>query len=346
MDFPNRDLTFPEDVFDWKNIDTFYRWLTLHPKWVNITSAISSRVRDVMQMVEKIHYLDKRNDGTAYMYHPVRVSYASVARWGFISPNAIMTRIAHDTLEDHPKNWREIFQTMWLQGFRNILALATGWFWSHDKEWLEWSICRKEMIEFFLEKIETIEQNISPENRKYIESGAIFRKSGVLQEYSFLRDIIRMLNPVDPIHKAKNDSIYAHNLDSQDSYRIQAAIAYYRNELIISGYQKKGKVFTGEDEGYIGLWNYLFFTEYNCRDKLEDVLDNMTDMKKREETKPWSIKKRRIKAYILWIKLKNLWMMDEYSRLSKAFSDAGYTMLQDAEVFTALQESYTSSELH
>ena len=62
--------------------------------------------------------------------------------------------------------------------------------------------------------------------------------NNIAQEYYNTFDIIRILNPKDPIEKAKADSRYAHNLDSQEIQRIVAAIGLYRDEIIIPKYKK------------------------------------------------------------------------------------------------------------
>ena len=40
------------------------------------------------------------------------------------------------------------------------------------------------------------------------------------------------------------------------------------------------------DEEYIALGNYIYFTENDTRRKLQDMLDNMSDMETMEKIKP------------------------------------------------------------
>jgi hypothetical protein len=69
---------------------------------------------------------------------------------------------------------------------------------------------------------------------------------------------------------------------------------------------------------------------------MEDILD-------REEAKPGTVQKRRIKAYILGCKLKYYGMNHEYSQLAKAFIDIGSSMIRDDEVISILANSSSFS---
>lgn len=83
---------------------------------------------------------------------------------------------------------------------------------------------------------------------------------------------------------------------------------------------------------YIALGNYIYFTRENARDKVADMYDNMGDMAERERDRPGYTEKRRIKAYILGVKLREYKMKDEYRRLEDAFQKAGSSMLSDTKV--------------
>jgi hypothetical protein len=63
------------------------------------------------------------------------------------------------------------------------------------------------------------------------------------------------------------------------------------------------------------------------------MLHNMSDM---HQMGSEYIQKRRIKAYILWVKCKVFWLQDEYADLQLAFQNTGYAMYTDAEVFTEI----------
>ena len=62
------------------------------------------------------------------------------------------------------------------------------------------------------------------------------------------------------------------------------------------------------------------------------MIDNMADMENMEVIKPGYIEKRRIKAYILGVKLRNFNMMNEYNQLDNAFQNTWHAMYSDDEV--------------
>ncbi len=380
MDFPQRDMTFPEEIYDGRDIDTFYRCLT-QGWWATLIEGITLKVRDVLLMTEKIHYLDKRKSGIAYMYHLVEVTQWVIDRWEHISPNAIMTRMLHDSLEDHPEYWREVLALVWVQLFRDVLVLATGG--------LKERRYREEMILYFTNELENQDKSDS--------------------DYDSLVDIIHILSPVNPFRKAISDSRYANLPRSQIDkiQRILGAISLYRSEIIfpecrneaelrllnkIRKMERENEVYTlisnaalldelsntplskeeknekydkeyresiihanwsfleiltekiiSEDEEYIWLWNYLFFTEYNCKDKVEDMINNTKDLTEMEQSKPWYARKRLIKAYILWVKLLNFWLDHETRLLEEAFWKHGLKMLTSEEVKKFTQKVHSES---
>jgi hypothetical protein len=62
------------------------------------------------------------------------------------------------------------------------------------------------------------------------------------------------------------------------------------------------------------------------------MLDNMRDMEEMELRKPGYKEERRIKAYILGVKLQYYGMQAEYIELQNAFHEAVTRMLTDADV--------------
>lgn len=85
-------------------------------------------------------------------------------------------------------------------------------------------------------------------------------------------------------------------------------------------------------DAYRGLWNYVYMNEADLRRKVQDMLNNMSDMEQMEKIKPGYTETRRIKSYILWVKLKAFWMYDEISLLQKAFLKSNTPMLTYADV--------------
>lgn len=126
--------------------------------------------------------------------------------------------------------------------------------------------------------------------------------------------ILQILSPADPMDKFENFSRYKENILGQDSMRFKNALQLYKLEII----DRDKNPIEAKDE-YISLGNYLYFQPKDARRKLQDMLHNMSDMKTMEIIKPGYIEKRRIKAYILGVKLKNFGMSEEYADLQAAF---------------------------
>ena len=112
--------------------------------------------------------------------------------------------------------------------------------------------------------------------------------------------LLQILSPLDPIKKFHNFSKYTEDILGKNSIRFKNALILYKNEIIDTDTNQK----EAYDE-YISLGNYLYFHPEDARRKLQDMLDNMSDMQRMETIKPGYIEKRRIKAYILGVKLKN-----------------------------------------
>lgn len=192
----------------------------------------------------------------------------------------------------------------------------------HPERWRE--IYEKFSIHIFRDVL--ILSKISMKTRKEILE-CVIKNNDVHK--SIVGNILQILDPNDPMIKLWRFSHYAQDPLGQDTQKFQMAIWLYKQE-ILDKYQDKDEA---EDE-YISLGNYLHFTKDDAKRKLQDMLNNMSDMEDMEKKKPWYIERRRIKAYILWVKLRNFWLKDEYSRLQWAFKKAGYMMYTDAEVLT------------
>ncbi|NRH20952.1 hypothetical protein HOO68_02830 [Candidatus Gracilibacteria bacterium] len=139
--------------------------------------------------------------------------------------------------------------------------------------------------------------------------------------------LLQILSPLDPIKKFQNFSKYTEDILGENSIRFRNALLIYKMEIIDKDKNQK----EAYDE-YISLGNYLYFRPNDARRKLQDMLDNMSDMKSMESIKPGYIERRRIKAYILGVKLKNFGMLSEYTQLEYAFQGTGYRMYTDDEV--------------
>jgi hypothetical protein len=62
------------------------------------------------------------------------------------------------------------------------------------------------------------------------------------------------------------------------------------------------------------------------------MLDNMDTIALMEKAKSGYIQTRRIKAYILWVKLKNLGMWDEYNELEATLTQQWVKMISENEL--------------
>lgn len=140
-------------------------------------------------------------------------------------------------------------------------------------------------------------------------------------------DILHILSPSDPADKFERFSTYTGDLLGKNSIRFKNALLLYKKEII-----DKDKNKIEADDEYISLGNYLYFQPKDARRKLQDMLHNMSDMHAMEIKKPGYIEKRRIKAYILGVKLRNFEMTDDYEQLEYAFQWTGHRMYTDEEV--------------
>lgn len=153
-----------------------------------------------------------------------------------------------------------------------------------------------------------------------------------------LWNIVQILDPTDPVEKFERFSHYSENLLGQDAQRFLIALQLYKQEIL----DEYSCELEAHDE-YVSLWNYLYFTSEDAKRKLQDMLNNMSDMAEMEKKKPGYIERRRIKAYILGVKLRNFGLKDEYAELQGAFQCAWYNMYDDAEVHAKLKLVPTTS---
>ncbi len=286
-------------VFDGNDIQIFQQWLLSSTHvWVFHQQNVD-KVFEILEFATEIHKDDIRKDKTKYINHIVRVildgDHLLENTSLLFMPQKIMVRAVHDIIEDHPEKWHELYNKVWLKIFRDALALATGGI-TLEK--------RAEMLDFFMS----------------------LNSSDSAVE--ILDDVNRILTPMNPFSKLEF-SYYTHPEHLENKKRMHNAISIYHHNIIKK--ESRGVIAKDQDM-YIALGNYIYFTRDNARDKVADMYDNMGDMAAREQERPWYTQKRRIKAYILGVKLREYKMKDEYKRLEEAFHHAGSSMLSDDEV--------------
>ncbi|MBP9779433.1 hypothetical protein KBD33_02280 [Candidatus Gracilibacteria bacterium] len=304
-------------IYSQGGVDNFYNLLYPYSHSSRVGTGIRSQILNVMKMADIIHIQDERHDGTKYIHHNIRILLGYLRKYKNITPHDTMVCMLHDALEDHPESWKEIYDLVGVSIFRDILIFATG---GIPKKF------RTEMFNFFDTQFPDW----------WSKPGNSVKSPG--QDRVF--DIIRILSPANPLFKLETESKYGEQYGLEDSQKIEGAINYYKKYIIVPKNIEKD---IEENDEYIALGNYLYFTKDNARWKLQDMLDNMSDMEKMEKREPGYIEKRRIKAYILGVKFKNFGNMeDEYAELENAFQKKGYTMLQDYEVLSQFRDP----ELH
>ncbi len=271
---------------------------------------MQSRVHSVMELADKIHINDKRKkDGSPYIHHQIRIILSYIEKYKRITPHRTIVLMLHDAIEDHPESWREIYDLIWVHIFRDVLILAT---WGLPIHY------RTEMEDFFNHKF--------PNWNKLSNKGS---KPGA----HIVSDIMKILSTKEPLVKLENESQYSKIHDPQDSQKLEYAIRLYKDFIISPGNEWLD---VEENKEYIGLGNYLYFTNENAHDKLQDMIENVSDLEEMEKQKPWYTQKRRVKAYILWVKFKNYGMVSEYDELEQALQSKGTSMLTDTEVIRML----------
>jgi hypothetical protein len=268
-------------------------------------------------MMEEVHWRDARkNDYRPYIHHQVEMIMGYLDTYeSEISYEDILVFALHDALEDHPESWRDILDVFWLEIFRDVLVLSTGW--------ISFPY-RKEIILYFLKKYNFI----------LFPDPSIEWQEDILYLQKWVGEILRILSPVDPLFKHKNESQYKE--DSPEFQKIANAITFYKQEILI----KKDTLTPDEvrtSQEYLWLGNYLYFTPTDARRKLQDMLHNMRDMEIMEKRKPGYIASRRIKSYILSVILRNYGMFDELALLQGKFHDIHMQIPLDGEVYEAIK---------
>jgi hypothetical protein len=312
----NREIhDLATSIYSTGGMDNFHRLLYSNSSSRRINDRVKMQVSKVMQLADKIHANDTRHDKSKYIHHQIRIIISYVEKYGDITPHDTIVFMLHDAIEDHPEYWKEIFDLVWVHIFRDVIILATGGIL------LKY---RKEMLDFFHSKYPYWDKF----SKKWVKPG---------EQRVF--DLIRILSPADPLFKLGTESAYHEINGLQDFQKIDSAIRLYKESIILP--ESKWKNIDMIDE-YMALGNYLYFTKDDARRKLQDMLDNISDMEEMEKRKPGYTEKRRVKAYILWVKLKNFGMMREYAELENAFQEKGSSMLKDFEVLS----KYRDPELH
>lgn len=240
-------------MFDGHDILIFQQWLLSSTHISEFHKASVEKVYNILNFADDVHKNDIRKDKTKYINHIVRVildgDHSLENTSLLFMPQKIMVRAVHDIIEDHPERWKDLYERVSLQIFRDALVLATGGI-SLRK--------RAEMMSFF----DTIASEDSDAEN--------------------FDDINRILSPIDPFAKLEF-SYYSHLEEMQNKKRMHHAISIYHHNII----KKESK---GEDEKdqdmYIALGNYIYFTRENARDKVADMYDNMGDMAERERARP------------------------------------------------------------
>lgn len=146
-------------------------------------------------------------------------------------------------------------------------------------------------------------------------------------------NILQILDSASPLEKLDRSS-------GQSKKNSEEGLTILRNAFLLYQlgitHQSKNQ-WEAQDE-FISTGNYLYFRPIDARRKLHDMLHNMLDMEQMEAKKPGYREKRRIKAYILGVILRNLNMTEEYAQLESAFRIAWSTMYSDEEAVNKIAE--------
>lgn len=313
----------------WSTSDFLY--LVKEKVWDIFSYEAWTIAQSILSLAEDVHKDDfRKNDNRPYLNHNLEIISAEIKEY-LNTPEEerdkydllghILAYAMHDTLEDHSEKWLSIlqkFETIFgdellaLQLFYDTLLLATGW--------IKYS-ARKEMINFFFTKYSD-----------YLLDGVV--SEWEIKKKELLVNIVKLLSPVNPLHKLDHESEkYAIAKWSEEYVRLHSAIELYKHEILSKKvkYKNNTKAIELSDE-FIWLGNYIFFDETAARRKLKDMTNNMLDMTEMEAKKPWYAETRRIKAYILSVKLKHYAMWHELKTLSDAFETQWQNMMTDAEM--------------
>jgi len=249
-----------------------------------------------IDIMYRAHWKDARkNDGSPYLVHQFQIISDYIDKYN-ANLHDILVFLLHDVIEDHSEYWKEIYTNFWLQTFRDVLILSTGWF-SFEQ--------RREMLQFFTDELHDHVISCRP--------------------WDIIHDIIQILSPEPPLKKLKKHSIYAEKGQQYELSAIKKAIRYYAIRLLNISPDEDT---INTDEEYLWLWNYIYMNRNDVFRKLQDMLNNMKDMREMEKKKPWYINKRHIKAYILMVKMRNFWMENEISDLLIAFQESWHPLIE------------------
>ncbi len=282
---------------NWNGIVDFHAWLVSHPE-LSFSRKVWDILRHGLVTAEDIHWDDIReNTKTPYSTHYIEMIQEYIDRYEWrITHNDILVLALHDTLEAHPERWREILHKFWPYIFRDVLVLST---WGIPLE------IRREILSHLSERYKW--ENIIDEHHNNTNS--------------IVMDIVRIVSPLNPFRKLHTESVYSHNTQSPEVQQIQKAIHLYAEKVLLW----KKRIPLDQlmmDKEFLWLGNYCYFRPKDAKRKLQDMLHNMRDMDEMEKKKPGYIETRRIKAYILGVKLKTFGMHSEFAELEKAFQKA------------------------
>ena len=261
--------------------------------WVRYRGRFRDRVATIVRRglddAERIHvHQTRKRDGSPYILHPIEIieKYAQMTHYEEMRGRDILILALHDTIEDHPEHWQHILDTYGVKVFRDVLILSTG---GIPKE------VRTEIWEHFDHQF--------PDWTEASMGSPFF-------------DIRHILSPAPPLFKLRNYSRYTEDLENQETQKIEKAFLYYQIQIL-------GESVDPDDshEELVSLAHYIYFTPQDTRRKFFDMINNMKDAWEMERMKPGYIQKRRIKAYLLSVKLRNFGLNEEFSELVRAFQD-------------------------
>lgn len=306
-----------------------------HPALSHFSYEEWNIVFRALRKAEKIHAKKFRdNDKRPYMIHIVEMIVEYLTRYSThrIRPQDILALALHDVIEEVPECWRDILNEFWLSMFRDVLVLSTGWIPAH---------IRQEIMEEFKKRYSFLsmddEKLFSQRHDPYKEDIASKDKQGCTKyQEECVLDVARILHSSDPFFKLINWSKYGDDIWSPEFQDIALAMDVYRQEIIMRKRWYTLEEANQSDE-FIGLGNYCYFRVKDIRRKVQDMLHNMLDMEEMDKKKPGYIQTRRIKAYILWAKLKAKGMDAEYAEISRRFNNAGFRMLTHADMINILK---------
>lgn len=320
-------VTYSDFVYEkgpeWWNARDFHEWLLYHPKLARFNRDVEiiisnqswtekwwswwTEVLYAIDLMEKAHWNDTRKrTGSPYIVHQFEIikDYLKKTTPRKVNLHKIVVLLLHDVIEDHPEYWKEIYNKFWVRVFRDVLILWTGWI--AEKY-------RGEILNFL-----NTEFNL-----------------GDTQPWDALYDLLQMLSPMDPYEKLQRYAPqYSHSWKPGENYKkIEKAIAYYAIYFFSVDPRKPHKPIYNDE--YIALGNYLYMNKDDALLKLEDMLNNMSDM-----SSMWKeyIEKRQIKAYILMAKLRIFWLNHAVYELYQKFESSWHPMLSESQIEELIQQ--------